>query len=402
MGQKNYKKYFPIYEEYPQLAYLDSAASSLKAKMVIDTIDQYYNKLGVNVHRGVYDLSYKATDLYEESRKKVADFVGAQFEEIVFSRGCSNSLNMIIQMIGKTLNKDDEIISSELEHHSSILPWMALQETIGIKIKYIPLNEEGRITYENFCSVVSEKTKVVCINHVSNVLGYIAPIDKIIPFCKAKEIITIIDGAQSVPHLKVDVKKIDCDFYCFSGHKMCGPTGIGVLYGKLSLLEKLTPVEFGGDMADIVEKDHFTYKSAPYKFETGTPLISEAIGLGTACDFLKMIGMENIEKREQELLKYTLDKLKNIKGLTIYNKSCETGILSFNIDGVHPHDAASIFDKNQVCIRAGHHCCQLITKWLKQISTLRASFYFYNDFNDCDKFVDSVKEAIDFFGNFEV
>jgi cysteine desulfurase/selenocysteine lyase len=303
-------------------------------------------------------------------------------------------------MLGENLTEGDEVISSELEHHSSVLPWLNLENKKKIKVKYIPLNEEGRITFEAFLGVLTEKTKVVCVNHVSNVLGYIAPIEKIIEECNKRNIITVIDGAQGIPHMKVDVKKLNCDFYCFSGHKMCGPTGIGVLYGKLNLLESLNPVEFGGDMADIVYKDSFTFKSSPYKFETGTPLISEAIGLGKAVEFLDSIGMEYIEKHENELLKYTRKKLEDVEGITIYNKTCETGILSFNIDGVHPHDAASIFDKNNVCIRAGHHCAQLITKWLGQISTLRASFYFYNDFNDCDLFVESVKEAIEFFGGF--
>ena len=400
MDNKNLKKYFPIYDKHPNLVYLDSAASSLKPKVVIEEIDNYYNNLGVNVHRGVYDLSYRATDLYENARTKIAQFINAKFEEVVFTRGCSSALNMVCMMLGENLTEGDEVISSELEHHSSVLPWLNLENKKKIKVKYIPLNEEGRITFESFLSVLTEKTKVVCVNHVSNVLGYIAPIEKIIDECNKRNIITVIDGAQGIPHMKVDVKKLNCDFYCFSGHKMCGPTGIGVLYGKLNLLESLNPVEFGGDMADIVYKDSFTFKSSPYKFETGTPLISEAIGLGKAVEFLDSIGMEYIEKHENELLKYTRKKLEDVEGITIYNKTCETGILSFNIDGVHPHDAASIFDKNNVCIRAGHHCAQLITKWLGQISTLRASFYFYNDFNDCDLFVESVKEAIEFFGGF--
>jgi cysteine desulfurase/selenocysteine lyase len=400
MDNKNLKKYFPIYDKHPNLVYLDSAASSLKPKVVIEEIDNYYNNLGVNVHRGVYDLSYRATDLYENARTKIAQFINAKFEEVVFTRGCSSALNMVCMMLGENLTEGDEVISSELEHHSSVLPWLNLENKKKIKVKYIPLNEEGRITFEAFLGVLTEKTKVVCVNHVSNVLGYIAPIEKIIEECNKRNIITVIDGAQGIPHMKVDVKKLNCDFYCFSGHKMCGPTGIGVLYGKLNLLESLNPVEFGGDMADIVYKDSFTFKSSPYKFETGTPLISEAIGLGKAVEFLDSIGMEYIEKHENELLKYTRKKLEDVEGITIYNKTCETGILSFNIDGVHPHDAASIFDKNNVCIRAGHHCAQLITKWLGQISTLRASFYFYNDFNDCDLFVESVKEAIEFFGGF--
>jgi cysteine desulfurase/selenocysteine lyase len=294
----------------------------------------------------------------------------------------------------------DEVIVTELEHHSNLIPWMNVCKKKGATLKYVPLTKDGRITVENFKSVISSKTKVVAINHVSNVMGYIAPIKEIVEIAHQYGAVVSVDGAQAIPHMKVDVKELDCDFLAFSAHKMFGPTGFGVLYGKYKYLKAMRPVEFGGDMADIVYKDSFTFKSSPYKFETGTPLISEAIGLGKAVEFLDSIGMEYIEKHENELLKYTRKKLEDVEGITIYNKTCETGILSFNIDGVHPHDAASIFDKNNVCIRAGHHCAQLITKWLGQISTLRASFYFYNDFNDCDLFVESVKEAIEFFGGF--
>ena len=392
---------FPVLRENPKLAYLDNAAMALKPDCVIEAVNNYYSKLGVNVHRGVYKLSYEATDLYEEARNKVAKFLNAEFEEIVFTRGASSALNLVASSYGlEFLQPGDEIITSELEHHSSHMPWSNVAKKTGATVKYVPLNNEGRITVEAFKSVLTEKTKVVALTYVSNVMGYITPIKEIIKLAHEVGAIVSVDGAQAVPHMKIDVKELDCDFLSFSGHKLCGPTGIGALYGKKELLEKMPPIEFGGDMADTVSKDMQTYKSAPYKFETGTPIIAEAIGLGAACEYLDQIGLDSIAKYEYMLKCEAIKKLKDIKGLNIYNESCETGIISFNIDGVHPHDAASVFDKNDVCIRAGHHCAQLITSWLNTIGTVRASFYFYNTLEDVEKFVESVKEACDFFNMF--
>lgn len=395
------RKDFPVLRDNPNLAYLDNAAMALKPDKVINAVDNYYSKLGVNVHRGVYKLSYEATDLYEEARHKVSKFINADFEEVVFTRGASASLNLVASSYGLNFLKEgDEIITSELEHHSSHMPWSNVANITGAKVKYVPLNEEGRITIEAFKSVLSDKTKVVALTYVSNVMGYVTPIKEIIKLAHEAGAIVSVDGAQAIPHMKVDVKELDCDFLSFSGHKLCGPTGIGVLYGKRELLEKMPPIEFGGDMADTVMKDSMTYKSAPYKFETGTPIIAGAIGLGEACEYLDSIGLDNIAKYEYMLKEEALKGLKNIPGLKIYNESCETGIISFNIDGVHPHDAASVFDKNDVCIRAGHHCAQLITSWLDTIGTVRASFYFYNTLEDVEKFVKSVKEASEFFNMF--
>lgn len=396
-----YKKDFPVYSFNPNLVYLDSAASSLKCQKVIEKLDMYYNHLGVNVHRGVYGLSYQATDMYEESREKIAKFLNCEFEEVVFTRGCSSALNLVALSYGMDfINEGDEVIVTELEHHSNLLPWMNVCKKKGATLKYIPLTEEGRITIDNFKSVLTNQTKLVAVNHVSNVMGYISPLKEIIRLAHEVGAVVVCDGAQAIPHMQVDVKDLDCDFYAFSGHKMCGPTGIGVLYGKKALLDKMNPVEFGGDMADEVELDSATYKDSPYKFETGTPIIAEAIALGDACEYLTSIGFDNIAKIEHDVKEYALNKLKEISGIKIYNPTCETGIITFNVDGVHPHDAASVFDKNGVCIRAGHHCAQPITKFLGQISTVRASFYFYNDYEDADKFVESVKEAVDFFGQF--
>ena len=398
---KKIRNDFPVLRNNPDLAYLDSAAMALKPDCVIKAVNDYNTKLGVNVHRGVYRLSYEATDLYEEARETIAKFINASFEEVVFTRGASSALNLVAMSYGmENLHEGDEIITSELEHHSSHMPWMNVCKHTGAKIKYVPLNSEGRITVEAFKSVLTDKTKVVALTYVSNVMGYVTPIREIIKLAHEKGAVVSLDGAQAVPHMKVDVKKLDCDFLSFSGHKLCGPTGIGVLYGKKKLLDKMPPIEFGGDMADTVTRDSMTFKDAPYKFETGTPMIAGAIGLAEACKYLDSIGLEYIAEHERYLRGLAISELKKIEGINIYNETCETGIISFNVEGVHPHDAASVFDNNNVCIRAGHHCAQLITSWLGTIGTVRASFYLYNDEEDVKKFVESVKEAKDFFGMF--
>ncbi|MDE6408545.1 MAG: SufS family cysteine desulfurase [Anaeroplasmataceae bacterium] len=399
MNVAKLRKDFPVLEENPKLAYLDNAASTLKPNCVIEAVDKYYRELGVNVHRGVYKLSYLATDAYEEARGKVADFINASFDEIVFTRGASSALNLVAASYGaNTLKPGDEVITTELEHHSSCMPWINVCEKTGAILKYVPLNEEGRITVEAFKSVLTDKTKVVAITYVSNVMGYVTPIDEIITLAHERGAVVVLDAAQAVPHMPVDVKKLDCDFLAFSGHKLCGPTGIGVLYGKERILSKMPPIEFGGDMADDVNPHSMTYKDAPYRFETGTPIIASAIGLGKAIEYVSSIGLEEIAKYEFFLKQKALEGLKKIPNIEIYNESAETGIISFNIKGVHPHDAASVFDNNDVCIRAGHHCAQLIIKWLNTVGTVRASFYFYNTLEDVEKFVQSVKEAQEFFG----
>lgn len=392
---------FPVLRDNPNLAYLDNAAMALKPDCVIKAVNDYNSKLGVNVHRGVYKLSYEATELYEQARNTIAKFINSSFEEIVFTRGASQSLNLVASSYGLNfINEGDEIITSELEHHSSHMPWNNVCNVRKAVIKYVPLNSEGRITIEAFKSVLTNKTKVVALTYVSNVMGYITPIKEIIKLAHEVGAIVIVDGAQAVPHMKVDVKDLDCDFLAFSGHKLCGPTGIGVLYGKKELLDKMPPIEFGGDMADTVTKDSMTFKMPPYKFEAGTPIIAGAIGLAKACEYIESIGLDNISKYEYMLKEEALKRLKEIPDIIIYNPNCETGIISFNIKGVHPHDAASVFDKDDVCIRTGHHCAQLITSWLNTIGTVRASFYFYNNMNDVIKFVEGVKEARDFFSMF--
>ena len=392
---------FSVLRNNPKLSYLDNAASTLKPDCVVEAIDHYYKDLGVNVHRGVYKLSYEATEEYEKAREVIADFIGAKFDEVVFTRGASSALNLVALSYGlNNLKAGDEIITSELEHHSSHMPWINVANIVGAKVKYVPLDKEGRITVEAFKSVLTDKTKIVALTYVSNVMGYVTPIKEIIDLAHEVGAVVSVDGAQAVPHMEINVKELDCDFLSFSGHKLCGPTGIGVLYGKDKLLAKMPPVEFGGDMADDVDKFEMTYKDAPYRFETGTPIIAGAIGLAKACSYIKSIGLEEIKKYEYLLKCKAIEELKKVPNIIIYNESAETGIISFNIDGVHPHDAASVFDKNDVCIRAGHHCAQLITKWLDTVGTVRASFYFYNTIEDVLKFVESVKEASEFFTGF--
>lgn len=394
------KKEFPIYDNIPNLVYLDSGATALKPKCVLDKMNEYYSTYGVNIHRGVYSLSYQATDEYDKARDIVAKFINSEFKEVVFTKNVSDALNKICLMLENKLDKDDEVISSELEHHSSVLPWMKACERRNAKLKYIPLNEEGRITVENFKKVLTDKTKIVAITLVSNVMGYLTPIKEIIDLAHEKGALVIVDAAQAIQHFKIDVKELNCDFLAFSGHKAMGPTGIGVLYGKKKILKTLQPIDFGGDMNEEVDLYNVEIKDIPFRFETGTPPIAEAIGLGKALEFITDLGLENIHKYERQLHTYAINKLNEIEGITIYNKTSDVGIISFNVNGVHPHDAATFFDEANICIRAGHHCAQLITKWLKCVGTLRASIYIYNTYEDIDKFVSVVKQTVDFFKQF--
>lgn len=392
------KKDFPVLNNHPELAYLDTGATALKPKCVIDKLNEYYTQYGVNVNRGVYTLSYQATMEYEETRTLTAKFLNAREKEIVFTKGASNGLNMVALGFGMDyIQEGDEILTSELEHHSNVLPWMNVAKKKKATLKYIELDSTGRITIEAFQKAITSKTKVIALTYVSNVMGYITPIKEIIKIAHEKGIIVVVDAAQAVPHMKIDVQDLDCDFLAFSAHKMMGPTGFGILYGKYKYLKKMSPIEYGGDMIDIVEKDSAIPKDAPYKFETGTPPVAEAIAFKEAIRYIENIGFDNIHKHEETLLNYAKEKLSKIKGITIYNPTAETGIIAFNINKAHPHDAATIFDENHVALRAGHHCAQLITKWLECVGTLRACIYIYNDYQDIDKFVEAVKAAADYF-----
>lgn len=394
----NIKKDFPVLNNNPDLVYLDTGATALKPKCVIDKINEYYDKYGVNVNRGVYELSYEATTEYEETRTLTAKFLNAREKEIVFTKGASNGLNMVALGFGMDyIQEGDEIITTELEHHSNVLPWMNVAKKKNATLKYIELDSTGRITVEAFKKTITEKSKVLAITYVSNVMGYITPIKEIIKIAHEHNIIVVVDVAQAVPHMKVDVQDLDCDFLAFSAHKMFGPTGFGILFGKYKYLKKMSPIEYGGDMIDVVEKYEATTKDAPYKFETGTPPIAEAIAFKEAIKYIESIGYDRIHEHEQILLNYAREKLSKVEGITIYNPTAETAIITFNINKAHPHDAATIFDEYHVALRAGHHCAQLITKWLDCVATLRACIYVYNDYHDIDVFVEAVKAAVKYF-----
>ncbi len=397
------RKDFPIFEEtlkdgHP-LVYLDSGATTLKPNCVIEAVNHYNTKKSANVHRGVYKLSNEATELYEGAREKVKNLLNAKkVEEIVFTRGATSALNLVAQSYGlSNVSEGDEIIVTELEHHSSFLPWQQIARIKGATLRFVPLNDEGRVTIENFKSVLSERTKVVAINYVSNVMGYVTPLKEIIELAHSVGAVVSVDAAQAVPHMAIDVQALDCDFLSFSGHKMCGPTGVGVLYGKYELLQSMEPIEFGGEMNDIVGLESSTWKDAPYRFEAGTPVIAGAIGLGAAIDYLQSIGFDAIAKHEKELRDYAVQQLKEMGGISIYNETATTGIVSFNIDEIHPHDAATIYDNEGVCVRAGHHCAQPLMGWLCQPATLRASFYIYNTKEDVDLFIESTRKGKEFF-----
>ena len=391
------KELFPALINNKDYIYLDSAASSIKPKTVIDAVNDYYLNYSCNIDRGVYQESLDATSKCNESRKMMANYLNAKNEEIIFTRGASNSLNMVAQMVGATLNDYDEVITSELEHHSSFLPWLNLSKHKKIVLKFVELTEDGRITIENFKKVLTNKTKVVALTHVSNVLGYKTPIEEIIKLAHSKGAIVSIDGAQAIPHMKIDVKALDVDFYSFSLHKMCGPTGLGVLYGKKELLEKYDPIELGGEMNDEVSKDSVTYKAIPHKFETGTMPIASIFAVKPCIELLNSIGIENIEKRSVELRNLALNEMLKMEDIVVYNAKEESSIISFNIKNVHSHDAVSSLAMDNICIRAGHHCAEPLHKFLNLTSTLRASFYFYNDEDDVRRFIEGLNKTIEFF-----
>ena len=391
----NYQKDFPVFKKGP-FHYLDTAASSLTPLKVIEAMNAFYHDMPVNVHRGAYDLSHQATTQYENARTKIADFIHAEIEETIFTSGASHALNLVAYGLGELLEPGDEIITSELEHHSNFLPWQRVVVKKGAKLVFIPIAEDGQITLEAIQSVLTSKTKIIAIHGTSNTYGHTPPIKAIKEYV-GESVYVVIDGAQWLPHEKVDVKDLNIDFLAVSGHKMFGPNGIGVLYGKKEHLEKMEPLFLGGEMNDSVTKDTHTYKELPYKFETGTPPIAEAIGLGAAVDYLNTIGYDTIHTHTQTLKQKALEALIKREDVNIYNLSSEGSIILFNIDGVHPHDAVTAFDEHHVAIRAGHHCAQLLMKWLEVPATLRASFYIYNTEEDVDAFIKALDEAIIFF-----
>ncbi|MBY7736386.1 cysteine desulfurase [Paenibacillus polymyxa] len=399
------REQFPILHQeingHP-LVYLDNAATSQKPLAVIEAIKHYYEFDNSNVHRGVHTLGSRATDAYEGAREKVARFLNAKrSQEIIFTRGTTTALNLVASSYGKANCKEgDEIVITPMEHHSNLIPWQQVAKATGATLKYIPLQEDGSVDLADVEKTVTEHTKIVAIAHVSNVLGVVNPVKEIAAIAHRKGAVIVVDGAQSTPHMKVDVQDIDADFYAFSGHKMCAPTGIGALYGKKALLENMEPVEFGGEMIDDVGLYESTWKELPWKFEGGTPIIAGAVGLGAAIDFLESIGLDAIAQHESRLSNYALKRLREVEGLTIYGPAeRHVGLVTFNLDDVHPHDVATVLDSKGVAIRAGHHCCQPLMRWLKASATARASFYLYNTEEDIDALVSALIQTKEYFGD---
>ncbi|MDW0117571.1 cysteine desulfurase [Sporosarcina thermotolerans] len=405
MLSKDIRKHFPILDQeingHP-LVYLDSAATSQKPQQVIDALNDYYKWDNANVHRGVHTLGNRATDHYEGAREKVRKFINAKStQEIIFMRGTTTALNMVAQSYGRAnVGEGDEIVITHMEHHSNIIPWQQLAKEKGAVLKYVDLEEDGTISLDKVREAVTDRTKIVSIMYVSNVLGTMNPIKEITEIAHAHGAVMVVDGAQAAPHLKLDVQELNCDFLAFSGHKMCGPTGIGVLYGKKELLNKMEPVEFGGEMIDFVGLYESTWKELPWKFEGGTPIIAGAIGLGAAIDFLEEIGLDQIERHEHELAAIAMEKMSAIEGLTIYgpkDPGARAGIVTFNLGNVHPHDVATVLDMNGIAVRAGHHCAQPLMKRLECSATARASFYVYNTEEDVDRLVEGLRIAKEYF-----
>ena len=404
MNVQEVRKMFPILHQevngHP-LVYLDSAATSQKPVQVIEAINDYYRRYNSNVHRGVHTLGTHATDAYEGAREKIRNFINANStEEIIFTRGTTTALNLVAASYGRAnVGPEDEIVITPMEHHSNIIPWQQLARATGATLKYMPLQDDGSINIKDVEETITDKTKIVSVMQVSNVLGAINPIKEITKVAHKYGAVMVVDGAQSAPHMNVDVKDLDCDFFAFSAHKMCGPTGIGALYGKKKHLEKMEPIEFGGEMIDFVGLQESTWKELPWKFEGGTPIIAGAIGMGAAIDFLNEIGMDNIDKHEDKLVKYAISRLEEVDGVEVYGPKKRAGIVTFNCDDVHPHDVATVLDSEGVAVRAGHHCAQPLMKWLNVNATARASFYLYNTEEEVDVFVKSLIKTKEYFGN---
>ena len=397
------RKDFPILDQIVNdepLVYLDNAATTQKPKAVLEAVNRYYQEDNANVHRGVHTLAERATASYEAARETVRRFINASStKEVLFTRGTTTGLNWVGRFAEEILEEGDEVLISIMEHHSNILPWQEACRKTGAKLVYAYL-KDGGLDLEDFRKKLTDRTKFVSIAHASNVLGVINPVQEIAQLAHEKGAIVLVDGAQSVPHMKIDVQKLDADFFVFSGHKMAGPTGIGVLYGKEHYLNQMSPVEFGGEMIDFVYEQSATWKELPWKFEAGTPNMAGAIGLAAAIDYLEAIGMDAIERHEQDLIAYVFPKLQAIEGLKIYGSqdlAKRSGVISFNLGDLHPHDLATALDYEGVAVRAGHHCAQPLIQYLEVPATARASFYLYNTKEDCDKLVEALIKTKEFF-----
>lgn len=397
---------FPVLDQIVNdepLIYLDNAATTQKPQAVLDVLNHYYLQDNANVHRGVHTLAERATAEFEAARKKVQQFIHANSnKEIIFTKGTTDSLNIVAQSYGEFIQAGDEIVISKMEHHANLIPWQQLAKRKQAVLRYIPLTADGHLDVQAAKTIINEKTAIVALAQVSNVLGTVNPVKEMAQLAHQHQAIMVVDGAQAVAHMPVDVLDLDCDFYCFSGHKMCGPTGIGVLYGKQALLEKMEPVAFGGEMIDFVDLYESTWTDLPWKFEPGTPNIAGAIGLGAAIDYLENIGMQTIHEYEQAIVADLLPKLQQIEGLTIYgpqNPAEHTAVIAFNLDHLHPHDVASALDMQGIAVRAGHHCAQPLIKELGCFATARASFYFYNTKEEADQLVAAILATKEFFAN---
>ena len=400
----NYKENFPILNNR-DIAYLDSGATTQKPIQVIKEVEKFYEKYNANPHRGAYTLSIEATELYENTRAKIANFINARYkEEIIFSKNATESLNLIAYSYGMdNLKKDDEVVLSIMEHHSNLVPWQKVTKATESKLKYMYINENFELSDEEIESKITDKTKIVGITHVSNVLGTINNVKKIIKYAHKKGAIVIVDASQSIPHMKIDVQDLDADFLVFSGHKMLAPLGIGVLYGKREILNKMEPFLMGGDMIEYVYEQNTTFAPLPNKFEAGTQNVEGVLGLGAAIDYIENIGYDNIQKIEKDVVSYARQELSKLDYLTLYmtpNEENHSSVISFNMNGVHPHDVASILDTEGVCVRSGNHCAQPLMRFLGIDSTCRASFYFYNTKEDVDRLVKALNKAYDMFSKY--
>ena len=400
----NIKKDFPLLEN-ENITYLDSGATTQKPIQVIKAVEEFYQKYNANPHRGAYSLSVEATEQYENTRTKIAKFINAKHrEEIIFSKNATESLNLIAYSYGlDNLKKDDEVVISIMEHHSNLVPWQKMTKQTGSKLNYMYINENYEITDEEIESKITDQTKIVGITHVSNVLGTINNVKKIIKYAHKKGAVVIVDASQSIPHMKIDVQELDADFLVFSGHKMLAPLGIGVLYGKREILNKMTPFLMGGDMIEYVYEQETTFAPLPNKFEAGTQNVEGVIGLGAAIDYIENLGYDKIQEIEHEVISYARQELSKLDYLTLYttpNEENHSSVISFNINGVHPHDVASILDSEGVCVRSGNHCAQPLMRFLGIDSTCRASFYIYNTKDDVDKLVKALDKAYGMFKNY--
>lgn len=401
MKTEQIKKDFPLLEN-KEIAYLDSGATTQKPIQVIKAVEEFYERYNANPHRGAYTLSMEATEKYEETRTKIAKFINAKHrEEIIFSKNATESLNLIAYSYGMdNLKKDDEVVISIMEHHSNLVPWQKVCKATDSKLNYMYINQDFELSDEEIESKITDKTKIVGITHVSNVIGTINNVKKIIKYAHKKGAVVIVDASQSIPHMKIDVQDLDADFLVFSGHKMLAPLGIGVLYGKREILNKMNPFLMGGDMIEYVYEQETTFAPLPNKFEAGTQNVEGVIGLGAAIDYIKNLGYDKIQEIEKEVISYARQELSKLDYLTLYltpNEENHSSVISFNINGVHPHDVASILDSEGVCVRSGNHCAQPLMRFLGIDSTCRASFYFYNTKEDVDRLVKALNKAYDMF-----